>query len=154
MGASSILVIGIVGGLFAATFAALVLGSVAAAGQRARLAADLAAIAAATSARDGAPARAACAVGMRVARGNGARLESCSWTGPIVSVVAVVKAPVWPQPARARSRAGPEPGVAAQQSLRIDGVSGHRRVAQDRDKHGLEEAVDRLGRHEAVDDEA
>jgi secretion/DNA translocation related TadE-like protein len=93
------------GVLLAVGIAALVLGSVAVAGQRARLAADLAAIAGAT--RERAADGQACAAAAAVARANGARLEGCSLHGPDVTVGVSVAVPVWMDPARAQSRAGP-----------------------------------------------
>ncbi|WP_076260228.1 Rv3654c family TadE-like protein [Intrasporangium flavum] len=104
-GSASILVLAVTGVLLAAGVAALVLGSVAVAGQRARLAADLAAIAGATGERS-AHGR-ACATAAAVARANGARLEVCSSDGEDVTVEVSVEVPVWPDAARARSRAGP-----------------------------------------------
>ncbi len=94
-----------VGVLLAVGVAALVLCSVAVAGQRARLAADLAALAGAT--RQRAADGQACESAATVARANAARLERCSLDGSDVTVDVSVDVPVWPEPARARSRAGP-----------------------------------------------
>jgi len=104
-GSASVLVLAAAGVLLAVGVAALVLGSVAVAGQRARLAADLAAIAGAT--RQRAADGQACAAAATVARANGARLEGCSLQGADITIGVSVEVPVWPDPARARSRAGP-----------------------------------------------
>ncbi|WP_323097616.1 Rv3654c family TadE-like protein [Intrasporangium sp. YIM S08009] len=104
-GSASVLVLAATGVLLAAGVAALILGSVAVAGQRARLAADLSAIAGAT--RQRAADVQACAAAAAVARANGARLEGCSLRDADVTVVVSIEVPVWPDPARARSRAGP-----------------------------------------------
>jgi secretion/DNA translocation related TadE-like protein len=98
-------VLGAVGVLLAVGVAALVLAVVAVAGQRARLAADLAAIAGASRQRT--TGAQACALAASVAHANGARLDRCLLEGPDVEVSVSVTVPVWPDPARARSRAGP-----------------------------------------------
>lgn len=93
----------------ALTVAALVLVSAVIASHRARLAADLGSLAGATAIQDGLPPGAACAQAERVARVNGAAPRSCSVDGENLDLRVVVPAALWPQPASARARAGPEP---------------------------------------------
>jgi secretion/DNA translocation related TadE-like protein len=108
-GSASVLVLAAAGVLLAVGVAALVLGSVAVTGQRARLAADLAAIAGATRQRE--VHGQACAAAAAVAHANEARLVGCSLDGADVTVDVSVEVPIWPEAARARSRAGPaDPG--------------------------------------------
>ena len=44
---------------------------------------------------------------------NDADLMSCAAEGLTLQVTVVVTAPAWPEPARARAKAGPAAGVAA-----------------------------------------
>jgi secretion/DNA translocation related TadE-like protein len=87
---------------------ALVVGSVVVASHRARLAADLGALAGAAAARDGSSASTTCSVASQVASANGAVTQSCSLQGADVELTVGVSASLWPQPATARARAGPE----------------------------------------------
>ena len=92
--------------------AALLYGSAIVGRHRAETAADLAALAAVVHVPDGAAS--ACAVAVRIAAGNGARLRDCEVVGDEVEVVVSMRVSVSRLgvfPAVARARAGPvEPG--------------------------------------------
>ena len=108
-GAATVLVVGLVAAVLLLTSGALVVASVVVASHRARLASDLASLAVAAAVQEGAEDGPACAIGGRVARANGAVLEGCSSDGAVVTVFVTVDPALWPRPAAARSRAGPEP---------------------------------------------
>ena len=107
-GAASVMVLALMGVVLALTVSGLVLASVVVASQRARLAADLGSLAGASVIQDGASAPAACAAAQQVARANGAATLSCSSVGSVVDLRVVVPAALWPDPAVAHARAGPE----------------------------------------------
>ena len=111
-GAATVLVIGLVAVLLAMTVGGVVLASAVVASHRARLAADLAALAGAARLRDGASVDGACATAHRVAGINDADLVSCARDGLTLEVTVAVTASVWPEPARARAKAGPGAPVA------------------------------------------
>lgn len=111
-GAATVLVLGLVAVLLAMTVGGMVLASAVVASHRARLAADLAALAGAARLRDGAAVDRACATAHRVAGINDADLVSCVGDGLTLEVTVAVTAPVWPEPARARAKAGPGAPVA------------------------------------------
>lgn len=102
------LVLSLVGVVLAVTVAALVLVSVVVASHRARLAADLGSLAGASAIQDGLPPGRACGEAQRVARLNGAAPQGCSVEGEDLDLVVLVRASLWPQPASARARAGPQ----------------------------------------------
>lgn len=103
------LVVGVVTVVLVLTSGTLVVASVVVASHRARLAADLASLAAAAALQDDGDTGSVCAVANRVARANGAALQGCSSSSSaVVTVVVTVDAALWPRPAVARSRAGPE----------------------------------------------
>ena len=109
-GAATVLVVGLVAALLVLTAGALVIASAVVASHRARVAGDLAALAGAAALQDSADGGRACAVAQGVARANGAVLQGCSSAGDgIITVRVTVDAALWPRPASARSRAGPEP---------------------------------------------
>ena len=108
-GAATVLVVGLVAALLVLTAGALVIASAVVASHRARVAGDLAALGGAAVLQDGADGGRACTVAGRVARANGAALQGCSSGDAIVTVLVSVDAALWPRPASARSRAGPEP---------------------------------------------
>lgn len=112
-GAATLLVVGLVAALLVVTMGGLLIAGAVVASHRARLAADLAVIAGAASLRDGAPVDRACAAARRVAAMNGARLVTCAADGLVLEVGAAVAGPAWFEPARARSRAGPERGISS-----------------------------------------
>ncbi len=90
--------------------AAVGLGSVQVARQRAVAVADLAALAAAQAAQAGLDAPAACARATVLAERSGARLSACAVDGAAVTVTARVRPPTWLArfgEAGARARAGP-----------------------------------------------
>lgn len=107
-GAASVLVLSLVGVVLALTVGALVLASAVVASQKARVAADLGSLAGASAIQDGASAAAACATARQVVRANAAATQSCSSDGSVVDVRVSVRAGLWPEPAVARARAGPE----------------------------------------------
>lgn len=107
-GAASVMVLALVGVVLALTVSGLVLASVVVASQRARLAADLGSLAGASAIQDGASAAGACAVAQQVVRANGAATQGCSSVGSVVDLCVMVPAPLWPDPAVAHARAGPE----------------------------------------------
>ena len=106
-GAGTVLAVSLVALVLMLSAGALAVGSAVVASHRARLAADLASLAGASAAQDGS-STAACSAAQRVARANGAVTRSCSVDGADVEVTVSVKASLWPAPAMARSRAGPE----------------------------------------------
>lgn len=106
-GAGTVLALSLVALVLTLTGGALVIGSAVVASHRARLAADLASLAGASAAQDGATT-AACAAASQVARANGAVTQTCSVVGADVEVTVSVATSLWPAPATARSRAGPE----------------------------------------------
>ena len=107
-GAATVLVLSLVGLVLALTVGALVVASAVVASQRARLAADLGSLAGASAIQDGASPASACAAARRVAGANGAATQSCSSDGSVVDVRVMVPVGLWPEPAVARARAGPE----------------------------------------------
>ncbi|GAA2490698.1 hypothetical protein GCM10009858_30930 [Terrabacter carboxydivorans] len=102
------LVLSLVGVVLALTVGALVLASAVVASQKARTAADLGSLTGASAIQDGAAAAAACATARQVIRANAAATQSCSSDGSVVEVRVTVRASLWPEPAVARARAGPE----------------------------------------------
>ncbi|MEO7753284.1 MAG: Rv3654c family TadE-like protein [Terracoccus sp.] len=104
-GSGTVLVLIVLGALLAATTGGLVLAQAVVASHRARVAADLAALAGATALRDGSSSP--CARGAAVAADNGATVRSCRAGGLVVEMVVAVAVRGWPDPATARSRAGP-----------------------------------------------
>ena len=118
-GAATVLVLGLVAVLLAMTVGVMLLAGAVVASHRARLAADLAALAGAARLGDGEAVDRACATADRVAAMNDALLVSCAADGLALEVTVAVTAPVWPEPARARAKAGPAaaaPLPAARQS--------------------------------------
>ena len=107
-GAASVMVLALVGMVLALTVSGLVLASVVVASERARLAADLGSLAGASAIQDGASAAGACAAAQQVARANGAATQSCSSVDSVVDLRVMVTAALWPEPAVAHARAGPE----------------------------------------------
>jgi len=107
-GAATILALSIIGALLSLTAGGLIVGSVVLASHRARLAADLGALAGAAAVQDGSSASAACAVAEKVAHANGAGTQACSLHDADLEIRVAVAASLWPAPATARSRAGPE----------------------------------------------
>lgn len=107
-GAATVLAVSIVALVLVLTGGALVVGSVVIASHRARLAADLGSLAGASAAQDGSSSAAACSAARQVARANGALVQACSVDGVDVELTVCVDASLWPAPATARSRAGPE----------------------------------------------
>ncbi|GAA6527530.1 Rv3654c family TadE-like protein [Intrasporangium sp. DVR] len=106
-GAATVLVIGVIVALMAATLGGLLVAGAVVASHRARLAADLAALAGATLLRDAGTVEGSCSRAARVAAANGGALVACRAEGLALAVVVTVPAPGWPEPARARSKAGP-----------------------------------------------
>ena len=107
-GAASVMVLSLVAVVLALTAGGLVVASVVVASHRARVAADLGALAGASAVQDGLSAGEACSVAHQVVRANGAATQSCSSTGGDLELRVEVRAALWPEPATARSRAGPE----------------------------------------------
>jgi secretion/DNA translocation related TadE-like protein len=107
-GSASVIVVGIIGLLVSLTAGALVLAGAVRASHQARLGADLAAIAGAQQLRDGGSAGGACVAAAKIAVANGTSLQSCSVAGTDVTVIVAARSSTWPEPATARSRAGPE----------------------------------------------
>ena len=107
-GAATVLAVALVALVLVLTGGALVVGSMVVASHRARLAADLGALAGASAAQDGSSIAAACSAAGQVARANTAVIQRCSVDGPDVELTVSVDASLWPAPAVARSRAGPE----------------------------------------------
>ncbi|MGO4596665.1 Rv3654c family TadE-like protein [Terrabacter sp. 2RAF25] len=107
-GAATLLALSIVAVVLTLATGALMVGSVVIASHRARLAADLGALAGATAAQHRPDASSACAAASRVAQANGAATQTCSVDGADVELTVAVSASLWPAPATARSRAGPE----------------------------------------------
>jgi secretion/DNA translocation related TadE-like protein len=107
-GAASVLALSVVAVVLVLTMGGLVVGSVVVASHRARVAADLGSLAGASAIQDGATPVQACAVAQRVVHANGAATQWCSSRGADVELRVVVRARLWPEPATARSRAGPE----------------------------------------------
>ncbi|WP_330476104.1 Rv3654c family TadE-like protein [Terrabacter sp. C0L_2] len=112
-GAASVMVLSLIGVVLSLTVGALVIASVLIASQRARLAADLGSLAGASAVQDGASPSGACAAARQVAVANGAAAQSCSSDGSVVDLSVAVSSALWPDPAVARARAGPE-SVATQ----------------------------------------
>lgn len=103
--------LGIIGAVLVLTISGLLLASAVLASHRARAAADLAALAAASVLMQGGPREAACAVGVRVAAVNHARVQECiASTTEVRLSVAVAAGGQGVGVATARSRAGPGPG--------------------------------------------
>lgn len=107
-GAASVMVLSLIGVVLSLTVGALVIASVLIASQRARLAADLGSLAGAAALQDGASPSGGCAAARRVAVANGAAAQTCSSDGSVVDLSVVVSSALWPDPAVARARAGPE----------------------------------------------
>ena len=107
-GAASVMVLSLVAVVLVLTAGGLVVASVVVASHRARVAADLGALAGASAMQDGVSAGQACSVAHQVVRANGAATQSCSSTGGDLELRVEVRAALWPEPATARSRAGPE----------------------------------------------
>ena len=107
-GSASVVMVALIGVIVSTTAGALVLAGVVRASHQARLGADLSAVAAALELRDGGSASASCAEAARIASANGTSLQACSVSGSDVTVVVAASSAVWPQPATARARAGPE----------------------------------------------
>ena len=107
-GAASILALSVVAVVLVLTMGGLVVASVVIASHRARVAADLGSLAAASAMQDGADSAQACAVAQQVVRANGAAAQSCSSMGADVELRVTVRARLWPEPATARARAGPQ----------------------------------------------
>lgn len=107
-GAATVLALSVVAVVLSLTVAGLVLVSVVVASHRARLAADLGSLAGAAAIQDGLAPVPACAEAERVARTNGATPRGCSVVGEDLDLRVVVPATLWPQPASARARAGPQ----------------------------------------------
>jgi len=107
-GAASVLALSVVAVVLVLTMGGLVVASVVVASHRARVAADLGSLAAASAMQDAADPRQACAVARQVVRANGAATQSCSSTGADVELRVTVRARLWPEPATARARAGPQ----------------------------------------------
>lgn len=106
-GAATVIMVAVIGVLFATTASAIMLSGVVLASHRARLAADLGALAGAARLQRAEPADAACAEARRVARANHALLTACSVQGMVVEVTVSVAPATWPSVAVARARAGP-----------------------------------------------
>lgn len=106
-GAATVLALAVVAVVLALATGGLVVGSAVVASHRARLAADLGSLAGAAALQDGSAAR-ACAVAAQVARVNGVVAQACSVNGADVEITVAVAVSLWPAPAIARSRAGPE----------------------------------------------
>jgi secretion/DNA translocation related TadE-like protein len=106
-GAATVVVVAIIGVLFATTASAIMLSGVVLASHRARLAADLGALAGARRLQHAESADAACAESRRVVRANHALLTGCSVQGMTVEVTVSVAASTWPSAAVGRARAGP-----------------------------------------------
>lgn len=107
-GAATVLALAVVATVLALTVGGLVVASVVVASERARVAADLGSLAGAAAIQDGASPTRACAVAAQVAAANGAVLQGCSSTEASVDLRVTVRASLWPAPAMARARAGPE----------------------------------------------
>ena len=107
-GAASILALSVVAVVLVLTMGGLVVASVVVASHRARVAADLGSLAAASAMQDGADSAQACAVAQQVVRANDAATQSCSSLGADVDLRVTVRARLWPAPATARARAGPQ----------------------------------------------
>jgi secretion/DNA translocation related TadE-like protein len=111
-GSATVWVLALAGVLAVVGAAAVLVGAAVAARHRAGSAADLAALAAAGRAVVGDPD--ACAAATRVARGNGARLVTCTIEqGAVVAVTVAVPVrlgPVGRYEATGRARAGPVGG--------------------------------------------
>jgi secretion/DNA translocation related TadE-like protein len=107
-GAATVMALSVVAVVLALTTGALVVGSVVVASHRARLAADLASLAGASAAQEDSSPSSACAVAGQVARANGAVTQACSMNGADIEITVAVTASLWPAPATARARAGPE----------------------------------------------
>ena len=107
-GAATVLVLSLVGLVLALTVGALVVASAVVASQRARLAADLGALAGASALQDEASPASACAAARQVVGANGAATQSCSSVDSVVDLRVMVTAALWPEPAVAHARAGPE----------------------------------------------
>ena len=103
--------LGVIGAVLVLTISGLLLASAVLASHRARAAADLAALAGAGVLMQGGPTEAACAVGVRVAAVNHARVQQCiASTTEVRLSVAVAAGVQGVGVATARSRAGPGPG--------------------------------------------
>ncbi|KRC88213.1 hypothetical protein ASE25_15305 [Terrabacter sp. Root85] len=107
-GAASVLALSVVAVVLVLTMGGLVVASVVVASHRARVAADLGSLAAASAMQDGADSAQACAVAHQVVRANGAATQACSSMGADVELRVTVRARLWPEPATARARAGPQ----------------------------------------------
>ncbi|MEW1954441.1 Rv3654c family TadE-like protein [Terrabacter sp. NPDC080008] len=107
-GAATVLVVSVVGLVLVLTLAGLVLASVVLASHRARLAVDLGSLAGAAAIQDGLSPASACAVAQRVSGANGAAAQGCSVSGETLDLRVAVRAALWPEPASAHGRAGPQ----------------------------------------------
>jgi secretion/DNA translocation related TadE-like protein len=107
-GAATVLALSVVAVVLTLATGGLVVGSVVIASHRARLAADLGSLAGAAAVQEGSDASRACGVAAQVARTNGAVTRSCSLNGADIELTVGVVASLWPEPATARSRAGPQ----------------------------------------------
>jgi secretion/DNA translocation related TadE-like protein len=108
-GSGTVLVVGAVAVVLAATIGVLMVISAVLASHRAHSAADLAALAAAGTLSRGADTTSACAAGMRLAASNGAAVVTCR-AGPDLSIELTVHVSAsMPRvgTATARARAGP-----------------------------------------------
>lgn len=108
-GAATVLVLTLVAVVLALSVGGLVIASCLVASQRARVAADLGSLAGASALQDGLPGEQACSVASRVALANGAATQACSVQGETLDLRVRVATALWPQPATARGRAGPQP---------------------------------------------
>jgi secretion/DNA translocation related TadE-like protein len=106
-GAATILVLAVISLLLTVTIGGLVIAGAIVASHRARLAADLSALAGAGALVDGSTSDVACARAQRVAVANQVHLTTCLVAGLTLDVTVSVPARLWPEPARARARAGP-----------------------------------------------
>src|SRR5829696_4425660 len=132
-GAASVMVLSIVAVVLTLTVGGLVVASVLVASQRARLAADLGSLAGASAIQDGASPVRACAVARQVADANGAATQWCSSDDANIDLRVAVGAALWPEPAVARARAGPDrsrsTGASVRGSAVLPGVGGAEELA-------------------------
>jgi secretion/DNA translocation related TadE-like protein len=110
-GSASVVMVALIGVIVSTTAGVLVLAGVVRSSHQARLGADLSAVAGALQLRDGATASASCAEAARIAAANGTSLQACSVSGSDVTVVVAASSSMWPEPATAKARAGPETSV-------------------------------------------
>ncbi|WP_374967961.1 Rv3654c family TadE-like protein [Terrabacter sp. BE26] len=107
-GAATVLLVSVVAVVLALTAGGLVLVSAVVASHHARLAADLGSLAGASAIQDGLSEAQACGVARQVAHANGAVSQGCTVTGQDLELQVTVRPALWPEPAVARGRAGPE----------------------------------------------